>query len=47
MACNCKKNTSGQVSKMKQVVKKVNNVPRTNTSSTQRVMKRLNFKRPI
>jgi hypothetical protein len=48
MACGCKQKSNAQVSKMKQVVKKPNNnIPRTNTSSTQRVMKRLNLKRPI
>jgi hypothetical protein len=47
MACGCKQKSNAQVSKMKQVVKKVNNVPRTNTSSSQRVMKKFSLKRPI
>ena len=49
MACGCKKN-SGQVSKMKQVVKKTHATIKTENisqSPTRRIMKRLSLKRPI
>lgn len=47
MACNCKK-SSGQVSKMKQVVKNVNKTINANkNTSTKKVVKRLMLRRPI
>ena len=50
MACGCKK-SSGQVSKMKQVVKKTHSTTikteNISQSPTRRIMKRLSLKRPI
>ena len=47
MSCGCKK-SSGQVTKVKQVVKTLNkSTTQTKSTPVKRVVKRLNLRRPI